>query len=230
MKAFNPILSKYCCVVAAVLITSLIYAQNDTTNQKIAVNLATTFSKFQQQVKSGVGTISGDRLVDEYQFGYLISSVYKPVKFFGFGFYFRHDIGKREAALFNGFDENGATVTIRQLGGNYNEIWLGPLASFYWKKLILDIGFGAYGSRFDAGRYDLPSKSGSINGNFTTHPTIAWLMAIGGNITISKTFDLSFKAEYRVRYYTQRNGEDILTGVEHGTQSLAPMIGILWKL
>ncbi|MBN4081522.1 hypothetical protein JYU23_00170 [bacterium AH-315-C07] len=212
------------------IISGALHAQTDSTSEKISINIAGTFSKFQQQVKSDVGTISGERLVDEQQFGYLISSVYKPSKYFGFGFYFRHDIGKREAAIFTGFDANGAAITEQELGGDYNEIWMGPLASFFWKQIMLDIGFGAYGSRKDAGRDDLPSKSGSTSGSFTTHPTIAWLASIGGNIPICENFDMSFRAEYRVRYYTQRSGEDILEGVEHGTQSFAPVIGIVWKM
>ncbi len=189
---------------------------------------ALTFSHFQQQVKQKIGGETGEKLVNEFQIGLGLSGTYRIMDFLAAGLHLRLDRGERSAARFEGFDGNGATQVTGQTGGTYSELWFGPLVQFSWKGLMAEVGYGAIGIRNDDARDDLPSSSGSTEDAFTTSPAVAWLLGLGGNIPVCENLDAVIKVEYRVRYYTQRGREDILDGVEHGTQSIAPLVGVAW--
>lgn len=188
-----------------------------------------TFSHFQQQVKQEIGGRQGERLVNETSLGVLLSGSYAILEWLEGGLYIRTDVGERSAGRFAGFDSLGSTEVTGQLGGSFSEFWAGPFVRASWKSLSAEIGYGAVGVRSDDARTDLPSASGDTASAFTTSPVVAWMVALGANVPITTSLDLFVKAEYRVRYYVKRGGEDILTGVEHGTQSIAPIIGVGYR-
>ena len=188
-----------------------------------------TFAHFQQQVKQEIGGTTGERLVNETSFGVFLSGSYTILDWLSAGVYIRTDIGERNAARFAGFDSLGATQVTGEIGGNFSEFWTGPFVRASWKSLSAELGYGVIGLRSDDARSDLPSSSGDTASAFSTSPVVAWVVGLGANVPITENFDLFVKAEYRVRYYVERGSEDILTGVEHGTQSFAPIIGIGYR-
>jgi hypothetical protein len=183
-------------------------------------------SHFQQQIKQKVGDPRGERLVHENEFGFLFSGRYHFNDNLSAGLFFRTDFGKREAALFDGFDSDGKTKVKNRIGGNYFEFWFGPEIMLHWKQLFAEIGYGLVGIRNDDGRSDIPSNSGDISGSFTTSPSISWMFSLGGQIPVFKKFDIMIKVEYRLRYYNERNGEPLLNNIEHGTMNISPIIGV----
>lgn len=196
----------------------------------ITLSAGLTISAFQQQVKTEVGGETGDPLANDFQLGLLLSGTYRFTDYLSAGLYVRLDRGERRRALFAGFDENDAALVQNQVGGTYTELWFGPLLQFSWKLLRLDLGYGLIGSRSDKGRNDLPAADGDTSGAFSTSPTVAWLFALGADVPLSDRLDVVFKVEYRLRYYTERGGEPILPQeVEHGTQSIAPVIGLAYR-
>jgi hypothetical protein len=188
-----------------------------------------TFSHFQQQVKQEVGDSRGQRIVHETEIGLHLAGAYQLADWLAAGLYLRFDTGLREAARFDGFDADGKTTVRDRVGGDYNELWVGPLLRGTWRFLQLDVGYGAYGIRFDEGRSDLPSASGDTSASFRLSATIAWLVALGANFPIDDELDLSVRAEYRARYYFERAGEALLDEIHHGTQSVVPMIAVRWR-
>jgi hypothetical protein len=54
------------------------------------------------------------------------------------------------------------------------------------------------------------------------------LISLGANVPITESLEIILKAEYRPRYYSKRGGEPIVGNIEHGTQSIAPLIGLAW--
>ena len=133
-------------------------------------------------------------------------------------------------ANFDGFDAEGKTTVKNKVGGSYNEFWLGLMIRGTWTQFTLDVGYAPVGFRSDNARTDVPSTSGNISDSFETHPTIAWLIALGGNIPVGETLDIFIKVEYRVRYYEKRGGENLEGDVTLGSQSIAPIIGVALKL
>ena len=188
-----------------------------------------TFRHFQQQVKAEVGQPRGDRLVNEFEIGLLASGMYQLHEYLAVGAFLRVDRGERLAARFDGFDADGTTKTRDAIGGLYSELWLGPFVQLRWKQLSLDLGYAPIGLRDDRARSDIPSVSGDTEGTFSLHPTIAWMISLGANVPISESLDIILKAEYRPRYYSMRGGEAIIGDIEHGTQSIAPLIGVGWR-
>ena len=188
-----------------------------------------TFRHFQQQVKAEVGQPRGDRLVNEFELGALVSGLYELHEYVAVGAFLRVDRGERLAARFDGFDADGTTKTRDAVGGAYSELWFGPFIQVRWKQLSLDLGYAPIGVRDDMARIDVPSASGETDGTFSLHPTIAWIISLGANIPVSESFDVILKAEYRPRYYSKRGGEPLLGNIEHGTQSIAPLLGIGWR-
>ena len=199
------------------------------TTNPIRLEGGITFSHFQQQVKEEIGGATGERLVDETSLGFLVNGSYNLLDWFAVGLFFRTDFGSRTGARFNGFDSAGRTVTTGEIGGSFSELWAGPSLRGSWKSLTAELGYGLVGIRSDDGRSDLPSSSGDTTSSFKTSPSVAWMVGLGANVPITERLNLFIKAEYRVRYYVKRGGEDILDGVEHGTQSLAPIIGVGWQ-
>ncbi|MGH2567191.1 MAG: hypothetical protein ACRDGA_02550 [Bacteroidota bacterium] len=188
-----------------------------------------TFRHFQQQVKAEVGQPRGDRLVNEFEIGFLASGMYELHHYVALGVFLRVDRGERFAARFDGFDTDGTTKTRDAVGGQYSELWLGPFVQLRWKQLSLDLGYAPVGIRDDRARSDLPSVTGDTDGSFSLHPTIAWVISLGANVPVSESLDIILKAEYRPRYYSKRGGNPIVGNIEHGTQSIAPLIGVGWR-
>lgn len=189
-----------------------------------------TISHFQQQIKRAVGDVRGQRLVNEFQLGLLLSGSYKIHDYVHAGMFIRADRGERYLAHFNGFDAQGRTQTKDGIGGTYSELWIGLLLQLQWKQVTLDLGYAPYGSRLDNARDDIPNETGSTEGAFALHPTIAWLISLGGSFSVAKNFDALIKIEYRPRYYSKRGGAVLINDIEHGTQSVVPVFGIAYRL
>lgn len=204
---------------------ALLYAQDEVWRVEAGVS----FSHFQQQVKQEVGDERGERLVDETQLGLFVSGIYRLHELLAVGVFLEADRGNRHAARFAGFDDAGKTVVSGRVGGHYTEFWFGPLLQFRWNYLFFDAGYGLVGIRSDDARTDLPSATGDTESAFTTHPVIAGLLALGASVPVVDRLDVVLKAEYRFRYYTERGGEPLMGDIEHGTQSIAPLLGIAFR-
>ncbi len=194
--------------------------------QPIDVDFSIGFERFEQQVKQEIGGAKGEILVAESRLSLGLAGTYGINEHLAFGGFVRFDVGSRSAGRFVRFDSGGAAVVGGEIGGGYSEIWVGPMVRGAWRGLHLDIGYGVVGLRSDDARSDLPSSTGDTVGSFSTSPTVAWLIGLGGAVPITDRIDLTIAAEYRVRYYTERSGNPILGGIEHGTQSLVPLIGL----
>lgn len=218
---------KYYWLAASLLLAEIIHAQNE---QEWLLETGITFNHYQAQVKAEVGDPRGERLTNNYEIGINIIGSYKWNEWLATGIFVRGDIGQREMALFDGFDESGKTTTKGNVGGTYSELWIGPIIQTYWKQLALELGYGVIGLRKDNGRDDIPNSAGETNGIFTLNPLIAWLVNIGWYIPISNNFDVSLKVEYRGRYYLERGGKELLNDIDHGTQSIVPVLGVRWHI
>jgi len=210
------------------LLTQIIVVAQDSLPWHIEAGI--TISHFQQQVKSEIGGPKGDELVNNFEFGLITTGTYDINEYFAVGLFTRFDTGERNMAIFDGFDEHGRAMVINKVGGSYTEIWIGPMISGMWKQFSLDVGYAPIGVRSDDARTDLSSTFGSTSDSFETHPTIAWMLVLGGNIPVGESIDVFIKVEYRVRYYDKRGGENLAGNVNLGTQSIAPIIGVTWKL
>lgn len=212
-----------------VLLTASLLNSALTSQESWRVEAGVTFRHFQQQVKAEVGQPRGDRLVNEFELGALLSGMYRVHEYLSVGAFVRIDRGERLLARFAGFDATGRTQVKDALGGLYTEFWVGPLLHSRWKQLSLEIGFAPIGVRNDMARTDLPSSTGDTEAAFSLHPTIAWLLSLGANVPLADHLELIVKVEYRPRYYSKRGGNPIVGDIEHGTQSVAPLIGLAWK-
>jgi hypothetical protein len=188
------------------------------------------FTHFQQQIKANIGDPRGQRLVEENMFGLILSGTYAIHRMFALGAYAHFDRGKRALARFDGFDDEGKTQVRDYIGGYYTEFWFGPLAQFRWRTLTVEAGYALVGSRKDDGRSDIPTENGSTEGAFSTHPTIAWMFSLGAGVPLHANLDLTVKIQYRARYYHRRGGERLIDDIDHGTQSIVPLIGLAWSL
>ena len=124
------------------------------------LDIGGTFSTFQQQVKAEVGDPRGERLVNETQVGVMLMGTYEVNENVSAGLFLQLDRGNRLAARFDGFDNEGRTITKDKIGGDYSEIWFGPLVHLRWKNFFAEGGYGAVGRRMDEGRADLASATG----------------------------------------------------------------------
>ncbi|MBI2427329.1 MAG: hypothetical protein HYV29_00760 [Ignavibacteriales bacterium] len=210
------------------IIIQILFTQHKESEWRIESGI--TISHFQQQIKQAVGETRGQRLVNEFQIGVLVSGGYQIYEFFHIGIFTRVDRGERFLAHFNGFDAEGKTQTTGGIGGTYTEFWVGPLIRLQWKQLTFDLGFAPYGARKDNARNDIPNTSGATDGSFTLHPTIAWLLSLGGSFPVLEKIDALVKIEYRPRYYSKRGGDILVNDIEHGTQSIVPLIGVAYRL
>lgn len=207
------------------LLSSSVFAQSS----PLRVDLAASASRFEQQVKTEVGGVRGERLVESVEINLLQSLTYRvggPVQL---GYFLQFDSGKRVAGRFVGFDSQGKTVVADEVGGAFRELWVGPLLRAEWRHLFAELGWGAYGARLDEAREDLPAENGET-GLLRTSPRIAWLLALGGSVPLHGALELSLRLEYRVRYYTRRSGEALAGGIVHGTQNFTPLMGLLYRL
>jgi len=121
-------------------------------------------------------------------------------------------------------------VTSGEVGGAYQEVWLGPLLRVNWQTLFIEGGYGALGLRWDDARDDLPNTSGDTEGPLRTSPTVAWMLAAGGGVPLTEHLQLVLRVEYRVRYYDRRGGEELADAIVHGTQNLSPLFGVSWEM
>jgi len=185
-----------------------------------------TLHHFQQQAKTEIGGVRGERLVEETALGLQLAGTYAVLDYLHVGLFTRLDAGKREAGAFSGFDEDGAAVTMGELGGTYAEWWLGPLARAQYRSVFLEVGWGALGLRSDGGRDDLPDEGGSTAGAFATTPAVAWTVALGGGVPLSDDLELLLRLQYRVRYYTTRGGRSLIGDAAQGSQDLTPFAGV----
>lgn len=144
------------------------------------------------------------------------------------GVFLRWDVGAREAGRFAGFNTaTGKTVVEGEVGGGFQELWLGPTVRFAWRMLWAEVGYGAVGLRWDDAREDLRDASGDAQGALKTHPGIAWVFGVGGLVALTDGLDLSLRLEYRIRYYNRR-GSALADQIVHGTQNYSPLIGVRW--
>ncbi len=212
-----------------ILILIAASAANADENRPLKLEGSLIVSAFQQQVKTEVGGESGDPLLTEFQIGLMAQGTWQIADFLTGGLYLRYDQGERSAARFDSFDDDNAARTTSRVGGSYSELWIGPILQFHWRQLRVALGYGALGIRADNGRSDLPSAAGDSEASFRTSPAVAWLLALGGAIPLDDNLDLVLKLEYRVRYYDERGGDPLFDTIEHGTQSIAPLIGLAWQ-
>ena len=154
---------------------------------------------------------------------------YKVWEFIHLGWYFQYDNGNRENAQFSGFDSAGAAQVVNLQGGAYNEFWTGPLIRAQYKQAFLEVGYGLVGIRNDDAREDLVNTNGSNEGSLSTDPSVAWLIGLGAQVNICENLSLLVKAQYRVRYYNQRDGEELQNKAVHGTQNFTPLVGLSYK-
>lgn len=222
---------KASCAVALALVAHAPPARADEAERpRVRLDGSVAFSRFEQQVKSEVGSQSGDKLVVHTELGLLSMLTYRFWGPLSAGGYSQFDAGKRSAARFAGFGPDGRTQTESEVGGSYTELWFGPVLRAEWRQVFAELGYGAYGSRHDAARDDLPSESGDTSSALRTHPTIAWLFALGGGLPVTDALSAVLRVEYRVRYYVSRGGSALGGDIVHGTQNLTPLIGVAWSL
>ncbi|NRA33464.1 MAG: hypothetical protein HRU17_09005 [Polyangiaceae bacterium] len=187
------------------------------------------FHRFEQQVKTEVGGQRGERLVDSTELNLFGSLSYQLLDSLGVGFYAQWDHGSREAAQFVGFDADNKAVVESAVGAAYDELWIGPMLRAEWRRLFVELGYGAFGRRWDDARTDLASVSGDTAAALETSAAIAWWIGLGGALPVSSSWDVSFRLQYRVRYYVARNGEELAGQAVHGTQSYTPFIGAVYR-
>jgi len=199
-------------------------------NQEWLIEPGISFNHYQAQVKAEVGDPRGERLVNIFEIGINVIASYKWNDWIASGLFLRVDRGQRDMAIFNGFDEDGKTTIRDKVGGTYSEVWFGPIIQAYWKQFTLELGYGAIGLRKDNGRADIQNSAGENYGSFRIHPSIAWLVNTGGFIPLTEEIDVSIKIEYRGRYYLERGGKKLLNNIDHGTQSIVPVIGLRWHI
>ena len=202
---------------------------SETKTKRWELHSGLTFSHFEQQVKKEIGGVKGTLLVDETNFSTLISGGYRILDFLSAGLYIRYDVGKRFNGTFKSFDSQNKAVIEPRLGGSYSEFWSGPYLKLHYKGLFVSGGYGLIGLRTDDARTDLPSSSGATSGSFSTHPVIAMVFHLGGEVDISQRVAILFALEYRVRYYNERDGTKLKDEVLFGTQNYSPMVGVKYS-
>jgi hypothetical protein len=188
-----------------------------------------TFGHFEQQVKSEVGGLRGERLVTETQLGVGLIGSARVWRFLSAGLFARLDVGARRAGRFAGFDEEGRAVVSPEVGGGYRELWLGPITRAQWRRLFVELGYGLLALRGDDARGDLPASDGDSRSAFRGSPAVVWLLALGGDIPLLPRLDLALRVEYRIRYYDRRGGDALAGEIVHGTQNLTPFVGLVFR-
>ena len=192
-------------------------------------DLGLTFHRFEQQVKSEIGGARGERLVEESTVGLSGAATWRFWGPLSIGAFARFDSGTRNAGRFVGLDDENRTIVEGEVGGDFDELWLGPLLRAQWRMLFVEFGYGALGMRNDDARVDLSTAAGDTDSALRTSPTVAWLGAIGGQVNVWSNLDVVFRVEYRVRYYDRRD-EKLVDELVHGTQSFAPIVGVAWRM
>jgi hypothetical protein len=151
-------------------------------------------------------------------------------KYISIGAFLRYDTGKRFNAVFDGFNSDNETIVKNRIGGNFSEMWIGPMIRLHWKQLYFSSGYALFGNRIDDARNDIQSSSGATIGSFSTHPRVALQFHLGGTISIAKKLDFFFAIEYRIRYYNERGGDELIDSIILGTQNILPFAGLKLSL
>ena len=212
------------------LIASPALADDTWTNaedERWRVEGALTFNRFEQQVKSEIGGMAVDPVVEESSFGLAFTATYNIWRFFRLGLYAQLDAGNRSAGRFTGLDADGNPIVASE-GGRFVELWLGPVLRVQWRGLFGEFAYGALGIRRDRARDDLPDEDGEVDGLFRVSPRVAWSFGVGAFVPVHRNVDVVLRIQYRVRYYDQRGGSALANDVVHGTQNLAPFLGVAW--
>lgn len=206
----------------------LLYSQSEI-EHKFITEAGITVSHFQQQVKTEIGAKRGERLTNEFQLGLYTSGAYYFYEFLAAGIYLRYDRGQRQLANFDGFDQSGKTLTSDNIGGTYTEFWAGPIIHLFYSQLHAAFGYGLIGIRDDTARNDIPSTTGDVESAFNLDPSFAWLISLGGRFSVTKSLDINISLEYRARYYNTRGGNNLRDNINHGTQSISPLFGVVYS-
>ncbi|MEM9864827.1 MAG: hypothetical protein AAF938_24715 [Myxococcota bacterium] len=197
-------------------------------SERLRVDFLLGYSAFEQQVKSEIGGVSVEPLVQDRALELSLSATYGLWKYIRAGLFLQLDVGTRRFARFEGLSD-GEPLISESTGGRYREFWIGPLLRFQWRGLAAEVGWGAFGVRSDRARNDLPTEDGGLAPLRTT-PRVAWHFALSGYVPVHVHIDVVFRVQYRIRYYEDRGGEDLREGVAHGTQNLSPTVGVSWRL
>jgi hypothetical protein len=187
-----------------------------------------SFSRFEQQVKSEIGGLAGERLVEETELGLAAMGTWRVWGPLALGLYLQYDVGSRSAGHLDHFDDEGKPTIQDETGGSFQEFWAGPMVRAQWRTLFVEVAYGALGVRLDEARKDLPDVAGNTDSALLTSPSIAWLLALGGGVPITDVLELVIRLEYRVRYYDRRSNGALNDEVVHGTQNFTPFVGVAW--
>lgn len=200
---------------------------------RVRLDAGLTFTRFEQQVKTELGGTRGDRLVEEFSFGYAHALTYRAFDWHDFslagGGFMQFDVGRREAARFTGFAPDGSPQTSNRIGGAFAELWMGPVVRLEWRRLFGELGYALYGARRDDARDDLVNDDGAARGTLRTSASVAWSFALGGRVALAGNLDFVLRMQYRIRYYDTRGGAPLSGGTIHGTQNFTPFVGIAWS-
>lgn len=208
--------------------STLLHSQT-VSEHKFITEAGITISHFQQQVKTEIGTERGERLTNEFQLGLYTSGAYCFNEYIAAGIYLRYDRGQRQLANFDGFDQTGKTIVTDRIGGTYTEFWTGPIIHVFYNQLHAAFGYGLFGIRDDTARKDIPSTTGDVESAFKLDPSFAWLISLGGRFSVIESLDINISLEYRARYYNTRGGNDLRDNINHGTQSISPLFGVIYS-
>ena len=129
-------------------------------SEGLRLDLGLTYATFEQQVKSEVGGVSVEPIVEDQSFGLALTATYGIWKYIRLGVFFQLDMGSRFSARYAGLDAGGTPVINGRIGGSYREFWMGPLLRVQWKGIAAEFGYGALGVRSDDARDDLPTAAG----------------------------------------------------------------------
>lgn len=212
-------------VAALVAMTLPAHADEET----LRLDLALTYDRFEQQIKSEIGGARGERLVEASFFGLQAAGTWRVWGPIAAGWYAQIDSGTRKAGRFVGLDADNKTVTEGEVGGDFTEFWTGPVVRATWRGLFLEVGYGVFGTRDDDARGDLVAEGGSSADALRTSPTVAWMVGLGGNVEIFEHVDVVLRAQYRVRYYDRRGDTALVDELVHGTQNFTPFFGVAWR-
>lgn len=197
--------------------------------ERFRLDAGLTFTRFEQQIKSEIGGARGERLVEEFKLGLLGQATWRFWGPLSLGLYGRFDTGQRKAGRFAGLDAESKTVVEGEVGGPFTELWVGPLLRAQWRALFVELGYGAFGLRWDDARADLVTAEGDTDSALRTSGMVAWLLGVGGQLPVTAQLDAVFRFEYRVRYYDARD-EPLVDKLVHGTQEFSPFIGVAWRI
>lgn len=194
-----------------------------------SINFHLGFNHFQQQVKSEIGGVRGERLINQSEFNSELELFYSLNPFFQLGWNLQYDIGEREAGKFSHLDGDKKAVVDGQIGGDYWELWTGPVVKTQWKFVFAEFGYGLVGLRQDDARNDIPDSKQKTSSVLKTNASVAWIASVGIEAPLIEKLSLSVKLKYRVRYYSSRGDVSLINNYELGSQNITPMMGVKYQ-